>query len=149
MIISVNHLVVSYATVLGIFFLIMFPPLVFFNCKLFMVSRKVRRDIANRCNNTSSPEVSTLRVNLKNISTCLLTVGCYLVTFFPAIFLMAFYFAENSTSENTRAALFWTDTAGSANSSLNCLIFFWKNDVLRREGIQAVKALKNRLKFAC
>ena len=79
MIISVNNLVVSYATVLGIFFLFMFPPLVFFNCKLFIVCRKVRRDIASHRNNTSSPEISTLHVNLKNISTCLLTVGCYLV----------------------------------------------------------------------
>jgi hypothetical protein len=31
---------------------------------------------------------------------------------------------------------------------LNCLIFFWKNDVLRREGKKILKTLKNRL-FPC
>ena len=43
----------------------------------------------------------------------------------------------------------WTSTAANANSTLNCLIFFWKNDVLREEGKKALKALKDRLKCTC
>jgi hypothetical protein len=138
-ILSMNNLVISYGTVLVIFFLSVFPLLAFFNYKLFVISRRVRRV------NTSSPDVSTLHLNLKNISTCLLTVACYFVTFLPAIFYISFDFAEKSTSENTRMALLWTNTVGCANSTLNCLIFFWKDDVLRREGIKTIKALKNRL----
>ena len=146
--ISVNDWVTSFAVVLGIFFLIVFPPFLFFNYKLFMISRKVRRDIARRRNSASSPETSTLHVNLRNISTCLLSVGCLLLMYFPAFFFIAFNFAEKSTSENTRMSKFWTSTVANANSTMNCLIFFWKNDILRREGMKAVKALKDYLRCA-
>ena len=148
-IISVNNWITSYAVILAILFLFVFPPLSFFNYKLFAISRKVRRDLANRRDNASSPETATLRVNLRNISSCLLSVGCLAVVFTTAFFHIGFNFAEGSTSENARMALFWTSTLANANSSLNCLIFFWKNDALRKEGIKAAKALKSHLRFAC
>ena len=69
-VISVNNLVISLPVALVIFFAIVFPPIIFLNYKLFKISRKMRRD------NTASPEPSTLHVNLKNISTCLLAVAC-------------------------------------------------------------------------
>ena len=146
-IIFVKDMVISYATGLMIFFVIVFPPLLFFNYKLFMISRKVRRDIANRRDNTSSPEISTLHVNIKKNSTCLLSVGCFLLMYFPTF--IAIRFTENSKSENAWMALFWTNTMANVNSTLNCLIFFWKNDVLRREGIKAVRVLKRRVNFTC
>jgi hypothetical protein len=40
---------------------------------------------------------------------------------------------------------FWAATVACTNSTLNCLIFFWKNDVLRIEGKKVLKILKNRL----
>ena len=148
-IISVNDWITSYAVTLGIFFLLVFPPFLFFNYKLCAISRKVRRDLANRRDNVSLPETATLRVNLRNISSCLLSVGCLMLVCTTAFFYIGFYFAEGPTSENVRMALFWTTTIGNANSSLNCLIFFWKNDVLRKEGIKAVKAFKDHLRFTC
>ena len=148
-IISVNDWITSYAVILGIFFLFVFLPLLFFNYKLFVISRKVRRDLANHRDNASSPETATLRVNLRNISSCLLSVGCLMLVYTTAFFYIVFNFAEGPTSENARMALFWTTTIGNANSSLNCLIFFWKNDVLRREGIKAVKAFKDHLRITC
>ena len=147
--ISVNGWIASFAMILGIFFLIVFPPFLFFNYKLCMISRKVLREIARRRNNTSSPETSKLHVNIKSISTCLLSVGCLFLTYFPSFFFIAFTFAEKSTSENTRMAMFWTSTVANANSSLNCLIFFWKNNILRREGIKTVKVFKDWLKSCC
>ncbi len=145
-IISVNDVVISNSVVLIISFLIVFPPFAFLNFKLFKISRKVRHDIANRRDNTTSPDVSSLHVNLKNISTCLLAVGCLLLMYIPAFFFVAFNFAEKSMSENTRVAKFWTGTVANANSTLNCLIFFWKNDVLRKEGIMKVlRSVKTRL----
>ena len=143
---SLNDLATSYAMVVGIFFLILFPSFLFLNCKLFMISRKLRREIpkrreiTRRRENTSLPETWTLHFNLKNTSTCLLSVGCLFVTYFPAFFFIAFNFAQKSTSENTRLAMFWTSTMANANSTLNCLIFFWKDDLLRREGMKAVIA---------
>ena len=147
--ISVNDRITSFAVVLAIFVLIVFPPFLFLNYKLFMISRKVRHDLANRRQNTSSPEISTLHVNLRNISFCLLPVGCLAFVYITAFLYIGFYFAEKSTSENTGMALYLTNTVANANSSLNCLIFFWKNDVLRKEGIKVVKALKDHLSFTC
>ena len=146
-IIAVKHLVIS----LIILSVIVFPPFVFFNYKLFMISRKVRRDIANRRDNTSSPEISTLRDNLKKISTCLLAVGCLLLVFIPIFIFIALSLAGFKLGENAifKMVIFWTKTISNANSTLNCLIFFWKDDVLRREGKKAFKALKDRLKLAC
>ena len=148
-IISVNDWITSYAVILGIFCLFVFPLFSFFNYKLFIISREVRRDLANRRDNASSPETAALHVNLRNISSCLLSVGCLALVYTTAFFHIGFNFAEGPTSENARMALCWTTTVANANSSLNCLIFFWKNDVLRREGIKAVKALKVHLRFTC
>ncbi len=154
-IISVNDMVISFPMVLMIFLLIVFPPFAFLNYKLFKISRKVRRDIANRRdmanrrNNSTSPDVSTLHVKLKNISTCLLAVGCLLLLFIPTFIFIAYSFAEKLTSENARVAKCWAGTVANANSTLNCLIFFWKNDVLRKEGVKVLKSLKNRLKCTC
>ena len=127
---------------LVVFFAIIFPPIIFLNYKLFKISRKMRRD------NTASPEESTLHVNLKKIHTCLLAVACLMLMYTPAFFFIAFNFAEKSTSENTIVSEFWGGTIAATNSTLNCVIFFWKNDVLRREGKKVLKNLKNRL-FPC
>ena len=150
-IISAQDLVISFVAKLIILFVIVFPPFVFFNYKLFIISRKVRREIASRRNKTSSPEISTLRDNLKKISTCLLAVGCLLFLYIPVFIFIAFSLAGFKVGENTifKMVMFWTRTVSNANSTLNCLIFFWKDDVLRREGKKAVKALSNRLKLAC
>ncbi len=144
-IISVNDMVISFPVALIVFFVLVFPPFAFFNYKLFKISRKVRRDIANRRNNSTSPDVSSLHVKLKNISTCLLTVGCLLLMYIPAFIYIAFNFAEKSTSKNARVAKCWTSTVPNANSTFNCLIFFWKNDVLRKEGMKILKSVKTRL----
>ena len=140
--ISVNGLVISFPMALMIFFVFVFPPFAFINYKLFKISRKMRRD------NITSPNVAIFRVNLKKISTCLLAVACLVLMYTPAFFFIAFNFAEKLTSENTMVSRVWTATISAANSTLNCLIFFWKNDVLRREGIKVLKTLKNRI-FPC
>ena len=145
LIISSGNLVISFVMVVIIIFVIVFPPFAFLNYKLFKISRKVRRDIANRRDNSTSPDVSSLHVKLKNISTCLLAVGCPLFMYILAFFLTAFNFAEKSTSENTRVPNFWANTVTYVNSTFNCLIFFWKNDVLRKEGMKILKSVKTRL----
>ncbi len=149
-IISINDMVISYPVALAIFFVIVFPPFAFLNYKLFKISKKMRRDIAGYGDNSTSPDVSALHVKLKNISTCLLAVGCLVLMYIiPTFIYIAFNLAEKPTSENARVAKFWTGTVANASSTLNCLIFFWKNDVLRKQGIKILKSLKNRLKCTC
>jgi hypothetical protein len=38
----------------------------------------------------------------------------------------------------------WTKTIISMNSTYNCLIFFWKNKILRMEAIRIINMLKER-----
>mgnify|MGYP002803991652 FL=1 len=148
-VISVNNWLIPYPMVSVIFIVIVFALFLFFNYKLFMISRKVRREIARRRNNTSSPAAtSTLHANLNTISPCLMSVCCFLLAYIPSGFLFVFHPGQNLYSHNTSTWMAWTGTVAYANSTLNCLIFFWKNDVLRREGIKTVKVLKHRLKFA-
>ena len=150
-IISFNDMIISYAVFLVVFFLPVFPPIVFINYKLFRISRKVRRNRQrprtqdNRQHNTTSPIVSSLHVNLKNISTCLLVVSCFVALYIPGIFSMVFSFTEKPMSENRRLSHVWCGSVATGNSTLNCLIFFWKNDVLRREGMKILKSVKTRL----
>jgi hypothetical protein len=142
--ISLNDVVMSLPVALVISFAIIFPPIIFLNYKLFKISRlyKMRRD------NTASPKESTSRVNKKKIHTCLLAVACLVLMYTPTFFFIAFNFAEKWTSENTMVSRFWSVTVATTNSTFNCLIFFWKDDVLRREAKKVLKTLKNRL-FPC
>ena len=132
-IVSTNDLVLSRPIALGIFMVAFVPLFIFFNYKLLKISRKMRRE------NTTPTEKR--RINLKNIHTCLLTVVCLLVFSIPTSFRIAFAFVEGSTSDNAWLSLFWVSTMQVMNCSFNSLIFFWKNKVLRDEGIKIVKKM--------
>lgn len=133
-VITVNELVLSYPVASIIFGVAVFPPFFFINYKLFRISRKVRQ------HNAISPEVSTM-VQLKSISTCLLAVACLMVLSIPMSFFIAFSFVEESTS--IEMSYVYGITIGSMNSTFNCLIFFWKNNILSTEAIKLLKPQKN------
>ena len=129
LIISTNHLVISVEVRISVFIAIFNSPLVFFNYKLFKISRKMRRQSA------TSPEK---RRSLKNINTCLLAVACLVFFSVPLCLCVFFGLVEGSASDNARLSRVWGATATVMNCSFNCLIFFWKNKVLRSEGIKIV-----------
>jgi hypothetical protein len=41
--------------------------------------------------------------------------------------------------------LVWSSSVWAMNSTFNSLIFFWKNKVLRTEGVKILKTLKYRI----
>ena len=125
-----------------ILFGLMFLPTLFLNYKLFTISRNLRR------HNRRSTEGSTSLANLKHISTCLLVFACLIVMSIPSIIMIVFMHIEERNSENAQVLAFWTMTVVSANSTMNCLIFFWKNKILRKEAEKVLKALKYRY-FSC
>ena len=137
-IITLNDLVISSPVALSIFMAIFIPPFIFFNYKLFKISRKMRRQKA------TSPE-NRKKLHFKNINTCLLAVACLLFFSVPVCFSVAFRLLEGSTSENTRLSRIWVATTYLMNCSFNSLIFFWMNKVLRSEGIKIVKKIKDRV----
>ena len=113
------------------------PPFIFVNFKLFIIARKVQRERA------VSMEKGK-RKNLKNISTALWVVGCLMLFYIPTSVNIAFNVAGKSFN-TIKFSSIWALTCWAMNCTLNSLIFFWKNKVLRTEGIKILKALKDRL----
>ena len=74
--ISFNDFVIPFQVSVLIFIVIIIPPMLFINYKLFAVARKSRR------NNEISPEMKKTS-SLKTISSCLLAVVCFVVLNIP------------------------------------------------------------------
>ncbi len=129
---------ISSQTRLLIFVTILFPPMIFINYKLFIIARKSRR------NNEISPEIKKT-VSLKNISSCLLAVACIVVLSIPASVYVGLGITSKETttlSDNGNLARLWSRLFFSLNSTCNCLIFYWKNKILRTEGMKLIKGMK-------
>ena len=121
-----------------IFLIVVGPPMVFINYKLFIIARKCRR------NNGILPEVKK-SFSFKNISSCLLAVACFVVLQIPTIIYAGLGMAPKETpmlSAKVKLALLWAKTYVTMNSTFNCLIFYWKNKILRKEGIKLMKGTK-------
>ena len=114
------------------------PSMIFINYKLFRIARKSRR------NNRISPEIRKT-LSWKNISSCLLAVACFVVLSAPAFVYIGYGIASKETqmlSDDVKLALLWTKTSVTMNSTFNCLIFCWKNKVLRTEAMKLIKGMK-------
>ncbi len=134
--ISVNNVVISDHVATIVFATIVSPPLFFTNCKLFFIARKMGKKIAVSRAGSRKP------VSLKNISSCVLAVVCLVCLYLPMTIYIAFSITEESSSVNVKISWLWTKTIITTNSTFNCLIFFWKNKILRTEGIRVIKLLK-------
>ena len=129
--------VISYPMFFMISMVIFVPPFIFVNYKLFAIAIKLHRERA------IAPEKRTA-ANFKNISTPLWAVGCFMLLSIPRSLNIAFILAEKS-SNTIGLSYIWAITCITMNCTLNSLIFFWKNKVLRAEGIKILKTLKDRL----
>jgi hypothetical protein len=137
-VISVNDFVISYQVHILILFILFIPAMLFINYKLFQVVRKSRR------NKRISTEIKKT-FSLKNISSCLLVVACLVVISIPAFVYigLAIHSPESThTFSNTGLAGLWAKTISLMNCTFNCLIFYWKNKVLRTEGLKVLKSMK-------
>ena len=138
-VISNNDMIIPRTLVVTIFVIAVLPSLVYLNFKLFQIFREVRRRRATLLEKRTT-------VNLKSISTCLLVVACLVVLSIPTSVYFVFNInTENRNTSSARLSRAWAATITTMNSTLNSLIFFWKNKVLRTEGIKIVKMLKDRL----
>ena len=136
---SVNDSVISYFVHIIIFFAFVSPTMLFLNYELLLVVRK------NRHGKRVSPKAK-ITFSLKNISSCLLAVACYVTLSIPAL-VYAVGLSTSSTDKKTTFGSsnltgYWSITIVSMNSTLNCLIFFWKNRVLRAEGWKFLKSMR-------
>ena len=87
-------------------------------------------------------EVKKHKFPLGKVSACLLAVVSLFVCYFPSIVLCVLNLSRPVDWSNGRTYFvtrLWVDTFLIINSTLNCLIFFYKNSVLRRRGIKIMK----------
>ena len=136
--VSINDLVFSHSVFVLIGLIIIFPPMLFINYKLFIIARKSRR------NNGISPEIKKT-FSLKNISSCLLAAACFVVLSIPTFVYIGLRITTKNPFtllDDAEIAAFWSRTIASMNSTFNCLVFYWKNKVLRAEGIKLLKRIK-------
>ena len=135
---SINDFIISLQVHGLIISILLFPAMLFINYKLFLVVRKSRKN-----KRISSDMKKTF--SLKNISSCLLAVACVVVLSIPTfvyIGLTIHSTESTNTLDNANLAALWAITIALMNCTFNCLIFYWKNKVLRTEGLKVLKSLK-------
>ena len=132
-----NFVLVAVFVLIG--FIILFLPMIFINYKLFIIARKNRR-------RRVSPEKKNT-FSWKNISSCLLVVICFVVLCIPVFVYSGLVIARrNYYFDYAHLTGLWAKTIASMNSTFNCLIFYWKNKTLRKEGMKVTKSLQIRRK---
>ena len=136
---SLNDFVISFQVHLLIFFVLVSPPMLFFNYKLLVVIRKSRRDRG------VSPETKK-KFSLKNVSSCLLAVACYVTLSIPVFVYVGLRinYTQGTLAFDHYVNLIgiWAQTITSMNPTINCIIFYWKNKVLRNEGLKVIKSIQ-------
>ena len=133
---SLNDHVISFQVHLIIFLVLVSPPMLFLNYKLLVVIRRSRRD------RRVSPEMKKT-FSLKNISSCLLAVACFVTLSIPAFVYAGLKMNYGALTLDHHVNLIgtWGLTIASKNSTFNCLIFFWKNKIIRTEGLSVIKSI--------
>ena len=133
---------------ISLFLLLFLSVLAFLNYRILTIAKSKREDelrvaptgVATR----SHQERQNRRTrNFESISTCSLAIGCFFICSIPGIVFSIWSFKSNSPLKNRQAVSFniWVSTFACMNSTFNCLLFFWRNSILRREGIKIVKCL--------
>ena len=116
------------------------------NYKMFTIAKLKREDKriypAGGISRNEQRKIKIL--NMKNISTCSLVVGCFFVCFTPqAIFGLIRLITETALFDKKMVLFsFWTTTFSSLNSTFNSGIFFWRNSILRREGMKIMNTFR-------
>lgn len=111
---------------------VVFVLMAFMNYTMFKIAAARRRKQA------SKPRSAVLKKNV----TCLLAVACFFVCYVPLIVYSVFKITPTAvTSERNLSLLrLWGNTILYTSSTWNCLIFFWRNEILRSAGKKLVIA---------
>ena len=85
--------------------------------------------------------------DLKVAKTYVLIVSLCFLCYLPTVVISGIYndlVHDDNTPGSVVHALDWATTLTSLNSSINCLIFFWGNRELRKEGSKILKKCFHR-----
>ena len=131
---SVNSWLITPQLADIIFMTIFFPSMLSLNYKLFIISRRRCRSISGTIKRGFS---------LKRASSCLLAVACFLMVTIPVFLYITLGKIWKGTGKNhqVRLAGWWANTMVAMNATFNSLNFYWKNNILRTEGMKVVKSM--------
>ena len=108
------------AVLVAVFLVVIF----IINYRMYNIAKKARRGLVT------------------GISTCILAVACFTLFSSPLIIYSAIQFTPDILPEdNGMLFSLWASAFACINSSLNCLIFFWKDKSLRQEGTTVLESL--------
>lgn len=141
MTLSIDELLYSMYT-FGVFFIFFFmTPMVIINFKLLiMVAKKTPA-------NDAKPKKKILI--LKHLSSCLLAFVSFMFFYFITVALSLYVvLVPKSKITVERFSALWIKTIATMNCTFNCLIFFWKNKLLRKEAMNFMGETKNILSKA-
>ena len=130
-----------FISVLVSFLFLMF---IYLNYNMFIIAkakRKAEKPATSAEERPGHAERKRFKLNFKNISTCSLAIGCFFVSFCPKMIYSALCLTLKNMPDliDTVSLDMWLCTLATMNSTFNCLIFFWRHSVLRREGIKILK----------
>ena len=99
----------------------------FVNCKMYSIARGARRKVTT------------------GVSTSILAVACFVLFSAPLLIYSVISFVpEILHEENSMLFNLWTFMLSCVNSSVNCVIFFWRDRRLREEGWKVLQSLVKR-----
>ena len=129
-------------------FLSLLIVFIFLNYKMFIIARSkqnsVNEAVSSNTVNSTNQNRKDRKVKFKN-STCFLAVVCFFICSMPQVIYSALRFTSRTGPPGREEWLFnlWSSTFFSFNSTFNCLIFFWRNSTLRREGRKVLKIFRS------
>ena len=97
----------------------------FMNYKVFMIARNKR-------------QTTHSSINLQRNTTCIWIIVCFLICTIPLIIYSALKFTASTLIQNENiwtTIRLWESTIAAMNSTLNCVILFWRNRILRRKAV--------------
>ena len=122
---------------------------IYANYNFFIIAKSKREDkrVVPTAGTLMDKNGKTRILNLKSISTSSLAVGCFFCCFCPSIIYLPLHFVSETPLSERQFLLFhlWSSTFASLNSTFNCVIFFWRNSILRREGMKIVNAFRRHV----
>ena len=129
--------------------LLFFITFVYLHCKTLGIARsesEVKKLNQSTEGTASHEQRNKIQIIFKNISSCSLALGCFSICSFPEIINSICHLTSSNSWNAKETLLFniWASTLFAMNSTFNCLIFFWKNLILRREGMKIVKCFLNK-----
>ena len=124
--------------IISVFIFFTLSLFAYLNYNIFVIARSKRE--GRRATMSFHQERKRWKLNVKNISTCGLAVGCFLIFSFPTILHYILRHTDALPNERfVRLSGLWSSTFMAMNSTFNCVIFFWKHSILRCEGMKTIK----------